>query len=410
MTALPKAAEQGRDETDAVVSETGALEDGHSVPVDELYAKLDRTQARLNDLNRLLPEWLWETDRELRLTHVGPRILDVLKRHPREFLGRLVTEIFGPDMLMSVKRDGHRYRPFGDHEVILVARDGEERIVSIAGLPVYDRCSGEFNGYRGVARDVTTSRAQERALEAAKAAADRANRAKSDFLATMSHELRTPLNAVIGFAEVMRGEHFGALGNPKYQQYAADIVSSARHLSHMIDDILDMAKIKAGRQELHEEFISPEDLVDRAACMLRPKADEAGLALNVIYPDEHVTLWADGYKVVQILANLLSNAVKFTEAGGQIELAATVTPERALSFTVTDTGIGMSAADQIIALEPFGQVHATSPAGRKGSGLGLSIVNSLMQLHKGTLAIDSAPGAGSAITVTLPPDRVHAAP
>jgi signal transduction histidine kinase len=367
----------------------------------------DRTTARMDDLSRLLAGWLWETDRDQRLTHVGCRILDVLQYHPSEFVGRPVAELFGSDIPLAIGSHGGHARPFGDHETTIKARDGAERVLALAAVPVFADQSGRFNGYRGVARDVTESKAQERALQQAKAEAERANRAKSDFLATMSHEFRTPLNAVIGFADVMHGEHFGPLGHAKYRDYTADIVASARHLAQMIDDVLDMAKIEAGRLELHEERARPGELMDRAVRMVKPRAEEAGQVLGVSYPGERVEVRVDGPKFVQILINLLVNAVKFTAAGGRIELSAELTQSRALAFTVIDTGIGMSAEDQATALEPFGQANAASSAGRQGSGLGLPIVKALAELHGGTLAIDSAPGAGTTITVTVPADRVE---
>ena len=361
----------------------------------------------MDDLSRLLSEWLWEVDRDLRLTHVGRRILDVLQYHPTEFVGRQVADLFGSDIPLPLVSDGGRVRPFRDHEVTLEARDGAERVLALAAVPVFAERSGRFIGYRGVARDVTVSKAQERALKDAKADAERANRAKSDFLAKMSHEFRTPLNAVSGFADVMHGEHYGPLGHVKYREYAADIVASARHLAQMIDDVLDMSKIEAGRLDLHDERVRPEDLMDRAVRMVTPRAEEAGHVLGVSYPSERVEIRVDGHKWVQILINLLANAVKFTDAGGRIDLAAALTPDKALAFTVTDNGIGMSVEDQAVALEPFGQVHAGSPAGRQGSGLGLSIVKALVELHGGTLAIDSAPGAGTKIAVTVPANRVE---
>jgi PAS domain S-box-containing protein len=361
----------------------------------------------MDDLSRLLAEWLWETDRDLRLTHVGSRILDVLQYHPSEFVGRPVADLFGSDIPLAPVSDGGRARPFREYEVTITARDGGERVLALAAVPVFAERSGRFTGYRGVARDVTETKTQERALQEAKAEAERANRAKSEFLATMSHEFRTPLNAVIGFTDVMHGEHFGPLGSPKYREYAADIVASARHLAQMIDDVLDMAKIEAGRLDLHEEQARPEELIDRAVRMVKPRVEEAAHVLGVSYPSERVEIRVDGHKLVQILINLLANAVKFTEAGGRIDLAAALTQDRALKFTVTDTGIGMSPEDQATALQPFGQVHAASPAGRQGSGLGLSIVKALVELHGGTLGIDSTPGAGTTITVTMPANRVE---
>jgi signal transduction histidine kinase len=383
--------------------------DGSSDPNEpggEGRARRDRTAARMDDLSRLLSGWLWETDRDLRLTHVGARILDVLQYHPSEFVGRPAADLFGSDVPLAPGRKGAPARPFRDKEVAAVARDGSERTLWLAAVPVFADRSGRFTGYRGLARDVTASKAQERALQEAKAAAERANKAKSEFLATMSHEFRTPLNAVIGFADVINGAYFGPLGNAKYSEYAADIAASARHLAQMIDDILDMSKIEAGRMELQEERVEPGELIERAARMVRPRAESAGHAFRVTCPPDRVELRVDPHKLVQVLINLLANAVKFTGAGGRIDLAAGLAPDGALAFKVSDNGVGMSADEQAIALQPFRQAHAASAAARQGSGLGLSIVKALAELHGGELSVDSAPGAGTTVTVTVPPDRV----
>ena len=378
------------------------------MPFDEhRQAGGDPATARLDDLGRLLSDWLWETDRDLNLTYLGPRVLDALLYHPSEFTGRPVSDLFGADLPVVNGSHGGRARPFREHEVQVAARSGQVRVLSVAGLPTFAEGTGRFAGYRGVARDVTESKAQESRLHDAKAVADQANRAKSTFLATMSHEFRTPLNAVIGFADVLQGEYFGPLGHPKYREYAGDIGASARHLAQMIDDVLDMAKIEAGRQDLHEAHAPPEDLMERAVRMVKPRADANGLVLTVTYPTEGVVLHVDGAKIVQILVNLLANAVKFTEPGGTVDLAAVLTDDGSFAFTVADTGIGMREEDQAVALAPFGQVNAASPAGRQGSGLGLPIVKALIERHGGTLKIESEPGVGSALTVTLPATRVE---
>ena len=356
------------------------------MPYDEhRQAGGDPATARLDDLGRLLSDWLWETDRDLNLTYIGPRVLDALLYHPSEFTGRPVSDLFGADLPVVNGSQGGRARPFREHEVRVAARSGQVRVLSVAGLPTFAERTGRFAGYRGVARDVTESKAQESRLHDAKAVADQANRAKSTFLATMSHEFRTPLNAVIGFADVLQGEYFGPLGHPKYREYAGDIGASARHLAQMIDDVL----------------------IERAVRMVKPRADADGLVLTVTYPTEGVVLHVDGAKIVQILVNLLANAVKFTEPGGTVDLAAVLTDDGSFAFTVADTGIGMREEDQAVALAPFGQLNAASPAGRQGSGLGLPIVKALIERHGGTLKIESEPGVGSALTVTLPATRVE---
>jgi signal transduction histidine kinase len=365
-----------------------------------------QTTARLDDLSRLLPDWIWETDRDLRLTYVGDRITDVLYYHPHQFIDQPVWNLFGPDLPLERSRRGGSARPFRDCEVTVADHCGAPHVLNVAALPLFDDGSARFSGYLGIARDVTESKAQARAIMDAKAAADRANEAKSNFLATMSHELRTPLNAIMGFADVMQGQYFGPLGHPKYHEYSADILASARHLAQMIDDVLDMAKIEAGRLHLNEERVPADDLMDRAVRMVKPKADAANLVLRLAYPNKRVELNVDGHKLVQVLVNLLANAVKFTDPEGKIELTGALMADGSFEFIVEDTGIGMSADDQILALEPFHQVDVTSQASREGAGLGLSIVKALVELHDGTLKVDSEVGFGTRMTVILKSGRV----
>jgi PAS domain S-box-containing protein len=257
-----------------------------------------------------------------------------------------------------------------------------------------------------VARDVTDRRRVEEELRQSKEAAVFANRAKSEFLANMSHELRTPLNAIIGFSEVIAKELFGPVGNRQYAEYARDVRSSGEHLLQIINDLLDLSKLEAGKQDLHETEIGLPELVEASLRLIGERATAADVAIAVELPAGLPIVFADERLLKQILVNLLSNAVKFTPRGGRIAVRAATTPAGGVALTVADTGIGMSAAEIKVALSPFGQVDGTLARKHQGTGLGLPLARSLAELHGGTLTVESEPGTGTAVTVTLPPASV----
>lgn len=246
----------------------------------------------------------------------------------------------------------------------------------------------------------------EQAASRAKEAAERSNRMKSEFLANMSHELRTQLNAVIGFSGVMREGVFGALGDERYAEYAGDIQRAGKHLLEIVNQLLDMSKIEAGRFELNEDWI---DAAAEASCAFRlvaPHAEEAGIALGFVVPRSLPPLFAGAGAFRQIVANLLGNAVKVTERGGRVELVVGVAEEGDLVLRVTDTGIGIATADIPTILEPFGQIDTALSRAHGGVGLGLPLSKRLAEMHDARLDIASVPGAGTAVTVTFPRERV----
>jgi two-component system cell cycle sensor histidine kinase PleC len=251
----------------------------------------------------------------------------------------------------------------------------------------------------------TEQRSQE--LERAYAAADSANRTKSGFLANMSHELRTPLNAIIGFAEIMQNEVMGPLPE-RYRSYAADILSSGNHLLGMVNDLLDMAKIEAGRYELRESRIRLVDTIDSAVRMLHETASRHGVSITTENcADGGIRLNADERSFRQMLLNLLSNAIKFTAAGGSVQVRASNGVQGELCVEVIDDGIGMSREHQRIALTPFGQVSGNLDRRYQGTGLGLPLVKSLIELHGGRLEIQSELGQGTRVGLCFPAFRIE---
>ncbi len=237
--------------------------------------------------------------------------------------------------------------------------------------------------------------------------AERANRTKSEFLANMSHELRSPLNAVIGFAEIMKDELFGAVGSVQYREYAYDIWTSGRHLLDLINDILDLSKIEAGKLDLLETRFALGATIGACIRLVSGRAQQADIAVHSTVAAEGLVLWADERKLKQVLINLLTNAIKFTKPGGRVKVAV-VDADATLDIRISDTGIGMTPEEIPIALAAFGQVDSSLARKHEGTGLGLPLSKALVELHDGTLEIESEAGVGTTVTVKLPAERILA--
>jgi len=244
-----------------------------------------------------------------------------------------------------------------------------------------------------------------RKYEAEKIRAEEGNRSKSEFLANMSHELRTPLNAINGFSEIMLKQMFGPLGDERYLEYVRDILSSGQHLLALINDILDMSKIEAGKLQLQAELIYPDEVVEQCARLMRGRAQESGLELKMELGDLP-QIEADPRALKQVILNLLSNAIKFTPEGGRVEIAAHPR-EDGIRVRVSDTGIGIAEEDIPRLARPFEQIESQHSKSHQGSGLGLALSKSLVEMHGGSLDIDSRLGEGTTIIFTLPPAPVE---
>ncbi len=242
-------------------------------------------------------------------------------------------------------------------------------------------------------------------LTEARDAAQAANRSKSQFFANISHELRSPLNAIIGFSEILQKELFGPIGQPQYREYVHDIQDSAEHLLEIINDILDLSKIEAGKFDLAEVDVNLLELIESCSRIVAHKAAQGEIELRVDVPQTLPVLYADQRKVKQILINLLSNAVKFTPGGGVITTRVTVEDDGAIVLSVTDTGIGIAPEDIECVFDVFGQVDSDLDKAAAGTGLGLPLSRSLAEMHGAVLELDSAPGLGTTATVRFPPER-----
>lgn len=288
-------------------------------------------------------------------------------------------------------------------------RDGATVWVSKTLRRVTDE-TGNLVMIEGMFRDVSLQRRNEQQLMLAKEQAEDANRAKSDFLANMSHELRTPLNAILGFSQVLMDEMMGPLGNAKYREYCRDIVLSGEHLLALINDILDMAKVESGKMSLDEEWVDLNESLDAALLLVRERAASNRITMTKAVPDPAPALWGDMRRLRQVWINLVSNAVKFTPQGGSVELRCELLADGRLEVAVIDTGIGIAEEDIERVQQPFSQVANALSRSHEGTGLGLSLSRSLVELHGGELFIESRLGEGTTVSVTLPPERHRPGP
>jgi signal transduction histidine kinase len=246
-----------------------------------------------------------------------------------------------------------------------------------------------------------------RRMTAAADEAREASRAKSAFLANMSHELRTPLNAILGFSEIMMDQHLGPISNPRYLSYSADIHSSGRHLLGIINDVLDLAKIESGKMSLDdaEEFALVPAL-GASLAMLKGLGEKHGVTVEGEWDDENIRLVAVQRMMRQIVINLVGNAIKFTPKGGNVILAGAPGADGGYTIHVRDTGIGMNDSEMTNALTPFGQNRQKMAVQHDGTGLGLPLAKAMIELHGGSLTLESQPNRGTCVTLSLPAERV----
>lgn len=292
-----------------------------------------------------------------------------------------------------------------EHRVVLPT--GATRVLHQQGEVELD-VNGRPARMIGTSHDVTALRNTCEELVEAKLRAEAASQTKSRFLANMSHELRTPLNAIIGFSEVLLTRE--DLPPEKRHEYLADVCASGKHLLAVINDILDISRIEAGRVDMREETVVVGELIDAAQRLVRARAEDAGIDLRCNAEHSTLSLLVDRRLMMQSLLNFLSNAVKFTESGGRVDVAASPNAEGGVDIAVRDTGIGMSAEDVARVGERFLQADGRLSRKYEGTGLGLVIAKRLVEMHGGQLVVQSKPNAGTTMTMRLPRSRMVATP
>ncbi|MFL5035701.1 MAG: sensor histidine kinase, partial [Microvirga sp.] len=322
---------------------------------------------------------------------------------------RNLAELFAPesqhavfDYLASIKRAG--VESLLDHGREALGRVRQGGFVPLSITMGRTRAGGP--NFFAVFRDLSQARKSESELREARRLADRAATAKADMLARISHEVRTPLNAIIGFAEVMLEERFGPIGNERYKDYLRDIHASGGHVISLVNDLLDLAKVEAGRLELAFTSVNLNELVANGVTLMQPQAARERIVMRSSLAQKLPAVVADERSVTQIILNVVANAIRYTEAGGQVIVSTAVTERGEVVIRVRDTGLGMTPEEVEAAMQPFRQL-ATSRRGG-GTGLGLPLTKALVEANRGALKITSARDEGTLVEVLFPPTRVLA--
>ena len=343
-----------------------------------------------------------------RIRFASPAALALLGRAPEEIQGLAPVALTHPEDLKLIQTafmDSAYFGRAGAAEVRLKRQDGTYVWAEVRCRPAAHG-KGEPADIVAVTRDIGQRKAQERALVEARDAAMGASRAKTAFLANMSHELRTPLNAIIGFSEVMTRELFGPVG-PRYQEYSRLIHESGGHLLELINGVLDMSKIEAGKFDLFEELFDLDEVAVQAVRFVKLPAERAGVTISVAIAPQAARIFADKRAVKQMLVNLLSNGVKFTPRGGDVRIIAQA-DAKCVEIAVRDTGTGISKADLLKLGRPFEQVEGPQTRSKEGTGLGLALVKSLAAMHGGEAVLESELGEGTIVKLRLPYAAVNA--
>ncbi|MET0629338.1 MAG: PAS domain S-box protein [Xanthobacteraceae bacterium] len=327
----------------------------------------------------------------------------------RELAGRSFFDLLAPESMDVASEYLDGLRQEGAARLLNSGRDVIGRVRQGGLIPLFmtmGRIGDRPDKLCAVFRDITSWKKAEEELTDAKRQAEKASSAKSDFLAKISHEIRTPLNSIIGFSEVMMEERFGPVGNERYRAYLRDIHASGGHLISLINDLLDLSKIEAGKLELTFAGVSLNDLTQQCVAIMQPQANRERIILRSSLAPKLPQIVADARSVRQIVLNLLSNSIKFTGAGGQVIVSTALTDAHEVVLRVRDTGIGMSEKDIETALEPFRQLATSARAG--GTGLGLPLTKALAEANRASFHIRSAPNAGTLVEIAFPATQVLA--
>ena len=374
-------------------------------------AELKRSEDRFRRLAESTNVIPWAADlTEGRFTYIGPQIERLSGYPAKSWCAKgFWADHVHPDDRRTVS-DRLSQLKAGDYETIeYKVRSADGRVVHMRNMLTLI-ASRTKTGERalvaqGYLLDITEMKTAQITLDEARRGAEQANKSKSEFLANMSHELRTPLNSVIGFAEVMKDEVFGSIGE-RYKEYAESVHTSGQHLLSLINDVLDLSKIEAGKIELVEEETDLAVVLSKCRQLLHERASQAGLHIRLEIPAPLPFVIVDGRRIKQVILNLMSNAVKFTPPGGRITLRAELLEPQGLKVAVTDTGIGMTPEEVAVALEQFGQIDNDLSRQHDGTGLGLPIARSLAELHGGRLEVESKKDVGTMVTLWLPMARI----
>jgi len=371
-----------------------------------MQAALLESEARFRTFASTASDWFWEMDEDLRFSYFSDGFSKRTSMRTDALLGKRREEsnITGIDekRFRAHLDDLRNHRPFRDFQHTRVLDDGTVIYLSINGDPHFD-AQGRFKGYRGTGTDITANTLAHQEKNRALHAAEAANHAKSEFLATMSHEFRTPLNAILGFSEFicMKSKAETPITKNKTQDYAEAIHESGTHLLSLINDLLDVAAIESGKRHYDLTETNVGDVIESCARSLQQLAKDKDISLTIGLPDPSPMVFSDERSLRQIIINILSNAIKYTEPTGTAHLSVYEDQDFVL-LTFKDSGIGIPKSHLATISEPFNRGVTNTKNTSTGTGLGLYIVRALVTDLHGTLTIDSTEGIGTTITIALP--------
>jgi PAS domain S-box-containing protein len=374
----------------------------------EVERVAQRQRSHLGVVIDNIPDWIYATDEEHQITLANLAVARAFHTTPDEMVGKTFGD-FVPDgdrvdadrtANADVLRSG---KPAHLPEVSTSDVFGERQWLQTVKLP-FVSSTGEIE-VLNVTSEVTAHRRAAEVLREAKDQAEAANQNKTEFLANLSHELRTPLNHIMGFAQVMAEESYGPHNDPRYRDYATNIHESGKHLLAILNDILDVSRLETGVWQLVEREVNINRVIESVVRIVAERADREGLTLETTLDESLPPIVADERMVRQMLLNLLSNASKFTHEGGRIELVSRRNEAGQIVLTVSDTGVGIAEADMETVFAPFGQVENVFSRSNAGTGLGLSLVKSMVEMHGGEVSIESVLGEGAAVSLTFPASR-----
>ncbi|NKD77592.1 response regulator [Haematospirillum sp. H1815] len=367
---------------------------------------LRQSEERFKDLTEVSSDWFWETGLDGRISLVSDRFFSVSGLARERIVGRRLSELVENGTISDVSQGAESIEEMMEQRAPLIRYDMsmqgiEERLYFLINAkPVYD-FNGDFTGYRGTGRDITQSRLFETRLDEARTEAERANAAKSHFLASMSHELRTPLNAILGFAQLLRAASANALTSAQ-KKYVQHILDAGDHLLRLINEILDLARIEAGKVDLSVENVDVRLLVTESTALLEPLAAKRQITIHAEGSTDPVFVMADRSRLKQVIINLGSNAIKYNREAGHVYFKISPAPEAGhVRVTVQDTGIGIAPEMLKKVFEPFNRLGAEA-TNIEGTGIGLTVTSQILAHMNGKIGVESTQGVGSSFWFDLP--------
>ncbi|MCW8914957.1 MAG: PAS domain S-box protein [Magnetovibrio sp.] len=373
-------------------------------------AERKQADSQLRKLSQALnqsPNMIFITDLEGVIEHINPRFTEMTGYSEEEAIGMtpqiIKSEETPPEFFTAMWKNlkaGTEWRG----KIKDRRKDGTSFWASMVATPVVDE-DGELSHFIAIHEDITDVIEAEDQANNARKQSEMANRAKTELIANMSHELRTPLNAILGFSNGIVQQYFGPVGHDKYQEYAIDIHHSGEHLLELINDILDVSAVETGKLKLHEAILNIDNLISSCLRLIRHRAELGNITIEYA-STQSLNVYVDERRMKQIMLNLLSNAVKFTPEGGKINIQASLIEHDGVSIAIQDNGIGMDQQGLTTAMTEFGQVDSGLNRQHEGTGLGLPLTKSLIELHGGRLILKSELGKGTTATVFVPHSRI----